>query len=267
MTHDPTVRDPQRFLHPERRRSLAAYQAYGEMMKVAKELVGHRKHVGCLEDLCKILIGKWVLVPVLVINQIDLLGCCSIYIIIQAGMLAGVTMNGGTLARLGYYDYIPSWIPSGKQEAATLWWMVYLSTLMIPVCWIKSPRVLSKAASVGLIASFVILFSVVIGCSWIIHDSGHNLHLTKWIDPDHLSGTGVVFTYAFAIAVLGPCLYNDLEKKQDFKKVVYSSHAIACAVFSCVCGVGYLAFGDGVKKDVSLSMTSQPMTQLIVAVY
>jgi len=236
-------------------------------MDVAQKFAGPLMVVNGAEDIATVVLGKWAVIPISLLNNTDLLMTVAILLVLQAQQLANITMDGGIIHRFG--KDVPSFLPGGTKAQATTFWSLYLTPPLIILSWLRSPKALSKVAEGGFVALCVVTVAIIWGCVKILGDSDR-VAIETHIAPDmgNVAGAGLIFSFSFAVSILAPGIYRDMADKSQFDGAANLAHVIILVIYAIVAILGYIVFGDATGDELTSNagMQAQPTLLLVIAI-
>ncbi|XP_021865728.1 amino acid transporter AVT1I isoform X2 [Spinacia oleracea] len=152
-----------------------------------------------------------------------------------------------------------SWLQLGGKESFVL----ITALIILPSVWLDDLSILSYISATGVLASVVIIVSILsVGTFDGIgfHSKGD---LFNWSGiPTAIS----LYGFCYCAHPVFPTLYNSLEKKQQFSKVLLMCFLCSTIGYASMAIIGYLMYGSKVESQITLNLPTDKLSSKI-AIY
>ncbi|XP_059670339.1 amino acid transporter AVT1J-like isoform X1 [Cornus florida] len=144
---------------------------------------------------------------------------------------------------------------SGKQS-----FMVIVGLITMPTVWLDNMSILSYVSATGVLASLVILGSIL----WVGAFDGVGFDQKGMI----LNWNGLpiaVSLYAFCYCAhpVFPTLYTSMKKKHQFSKVLLICFVICTISYASMAILGYLMFGSDLQSQITLNLPTDKVSSRV----
>ncbi|CAO2816300.1 unnamed protein product [Amaranthus hypochondriacus] len=182
--------------------------------------------------------------------------CTELYLVVTGFLI----MEGDNLHNLfPQLSLEASGIKIGGRESFVL----IVALIMLPTVYLDDLRSLSYISATGVIASFIIIASVV----WVATFDGIGFHYKGEVVVWSGIPTAVsLYGFCYCAHPVFPNLYQSMQKKHHFSQILF-----VCFLFSTICyasmaTIGYLMFGSKVNSQITLNLPSDKLSSKI-AIY
>ncbi|KAK1432464.1 hypothetical protein QVD17_09361 [Tagetes erecta] len=129
--------------------------------------------------------------------------------------------------------------------------VIIVGAVVLPTTWLNNMKILSYISATGVLASLIILGSVL----WVGVFDGVGFQekgrLVKWNGmPTAVS----LYAFCYGVHPVFPTLYTSMRNKRQFSKVLLLCFVIATITYASMAVVGYLMFGSKVESQITLSL-------------
>lgn len=129
--------------------------------------------------------------------------------------------------------------------------IIIIALILLPTVWLDDLSILAYVSAGGVLASFIILGSVV----WVGALDGVGFQNKG--DLLNLGGIATavsLYMFCYSAHPVFPALYTSMEKKQNFSKVLLLCFLICTISYTSMAILGYLMFGRGVNSQITLNL-------------
>ncbi|KAL2898564.1 Amino acid transporter AVT1I [Bienertia sinuspersici] len=141
--------------------------------------------------------------------------------------------------------------------------VLIVALVILPTVCLDDLSVLSYISATGVLASVVILVSIL----WVGTFDGVGFHCKG--DLLNLSGipTAVsLFGFCYCAHPVFPTLYNSMQKKHQFSNVLLLCFLCSTIGYASMAIIGYLMFGSKVESQITLNLPTERLSSMI-AIY
>ncbi|XP_062106649.1 amino acid transporter AVT1I-like isoform X3 [Humulus lupulus] len=141
--------------------------------------------------------------------------------------------------------------------------VLIVALVILPTVWLDNLSLLSYVSASGVLASAIILFSIV----WTGAFDGVGFHQKG--TPINWSGIPTAMSlYAFCYCAhpVFPTLYTSMKNKHQFSNVLLLCFIICTVGYASIAVFGYLMFGSGVQSQITLDLPTGKLSSRI-AIY
>ncbi|XP_042437273.1 amino acid transporter AVT1I-like [Zingiber officinale] len=124
------------------------------------------------------------------------------------------------------------------------------ANIILPTTWLRSLKLLSYLSFTGVLGFSVVIISVL----WAsIESVGFHEHgeIVNWRGFGTCIG---LYTFCYGGHTILPTIYTDMKNKRLFPYALVVSFLFATVCYSFMATIGYLAYGDNLKSQVTLSL-------------
>ncbi|XP_047324548.1 amino acid transporter AVT1I-like [Impatiens glandulifera] len=189
--------------------------------------------------------GRWV---VSVFMNLELYLVATGFLILEGDNLhnllpnVGVKVAGSTIG--------------GKQT-----FVILVALIILPTVWVNNLSILSYISASGVLASTIILGSIV----WTADGVGfHNKGvLLNWNGiPTALS----LYAFCYCAHPVFPTLYTSMRDRTQFSKVLFVCFSLCTICYASIAVLGYLMFGSSLQSQITLNLPTNKISSRI-AIY
>ncbi|KAM0034076.1 putative amino acid transporter, transmembrane domain-containing protein [Helianthus debilis subsp. tardiflorus] len=129
--------------------------------------------------------------------------------------------------------------------------VIIVAAVILPTTWLNNMRLLSYISASGVLASLIVLGSVL----WVGVFDGVGLQekgrLVSWNGmPSAIS----LYAFCYGVHPVLPTLYTSMRNKHQFSKVLLLCFVFSTVTYSSMAVIGYLMFGSKVESQITLSL-------------
>ncbi|KAF5791135.1 putative amino acid transporter, transmembrane domain-containing protein [Helianthus annuus] len=129
--------------------------------------------------------------------------------------------------------------------------VIIVAAIILPTTWLNNMRLLSYISASGVLASLIVLGSVL----WVGVFDGVGLQekgrLVSWNGmPSAIS----LYAFCYGVHPVLPTLYTSMRNKHQFSKVLLLCFVFSTVTYSSMAVIGYLMFGSKVESQITLSL-------------
>lgn len=131
---------------------------------------------------------------------------------------------------------------------SSAYWQATCALLIMPMALLKDLSQVAKAASVGVMASFLTLIAIMCGAfDAVMHNGSQTV-----IDPDALDNVITVdalpmafiaFMFSFGASLVVPTCRRDIARLDDLKPAIHASHIITTGIYVSLCILAIFGWG------------------------
>ncbi|XP_076933748.1 amino acid transporter AVT1I-like [Bidens hawaiensis] len=129
--------------------------------------------------------------------------------------------------------------------------VIIVAAIILPTVWLNNMRILSYISATGVLASLIVLGSVL----WVGMFDGVGFQgkgtLVNWNGMPSAVG---LYAFCFGVHPVLPTLYTSMRNKHQFSKVLLVCFVFCAITYSSMAVVGYLMFGSKVESQITLSL-------------
>ncbi|KAJ9562226.1 hypothetical protein OSB04_007386 [Centaurea solstitialis] len=145
----------------------------------------------------------------------------------------------------------------GTQIGAKSGFVVLVAIVLLPTSWLNNMSFLSYISASGVIASMIILGSIL----WAGAFDGVGFQekgtLVNWNGiPSAIS----LFAFCFCAHPVFPTLYTSMRNQHQFSKVLILCFAFCTITYSLMAVTGYLMFGSKVESQITLNLPTSKIS-------
>ncbi|XP_073024535.1 amino acid transporter AVT1J-like [Primulina eburnea] len=141
--------------------------------------------------------------------------------------------------------------------------ILMMGLLLLPTVWLNNMHILSYISATGVVASFVILCSVLWAGAFDgigFREKGMLINL-KGI-PTAVS----LYAFCYCAHPVFPTLYNSMKSRKKFSKIMLVCFLVSTTSYATMAVLGYLMFGSKVESQVTLNLPTNK-TSAKIAIY
>ncbi|OVA08994.1 Amino acid transporter [Macleaya cordata] len=152
---------------------------------------------------------------------------------------------------------------AGIRIGGRVGFVIIVALIIQPSIWLKDLSMLSYVSASGVLASVVIVFSVI----WVGTIDGVGLEEKgKVFNLNGIPIGASLYVFCYCAHPVVPTIYSSMRNKRQFNKVW-----IICYIFSTICYAsmavfGYMMYGDNVYSQVTLNLPTEKLSSKI-AIY
>ncbi|XP_057521356.1 amino acid transporter AVT1I-like [Amaranthus tricolor] len=182
--------------------------------------------------------------------------CTELYLVVTGFLI----MEGDNLHNLfPELSLEASGIKIGGRESFVL----IVALIMLPTVYLDDLRSLSYISATGVIASFIIIASVVRVATFDGIGFHYKGELVVWSGiPTAVS----LYGFCYCAHPVFPTLYHSMEKKHHFSKILFLCFLLSTICYASMAIIGYLMFGSKVNSQITLNLPADKLSSKI-AIY
>ncbi|GLT56493.1 hypothetical protein SLA2020_295300 [Shorea laevis] len=147
---------------------------------------------------------------------------------------------------------------SGKQG-----FIIIVALIILPSVWLDNLSLLSYVSATGVIASAIILGSII----WTGAFDGIGFHQKGTLLNLNGIPTAVsLYAFCYCAHPVFPTLYNSMKKKHQFSNVMLLCFILCTFSYASMAICGYLMFGSSVESQITLNLPIEKLSAT-VAIY
>ncbi|XP_047321044.1 amino acid transporter AVT1J-like [Impatiens glandulifera] len=134
--------------------------------------------------------------------------------------------------------------------------------IILPTVWIDNLTILSYISATGILASGIILASVL----WTglgFHGSGGDRVI---LNPKGIPTALSLYVYSYCGHPVFPTLYTSMKDRTQFSKVLFIAFSISTICYASIAVLGYLMFGSSLQSQITLNLPTDRISSRI-AIY
>ncbi|XP_010693247.2 amino acid transporter AVT1I isoform X1 [Beta vulgaris subsp. vulgaris] len=129
--------------------------------------------------------------------------------------------------------------------------VLIIALIILPSVWLDDLSILSYISATGVLASVVIIVSIL----WVGTFDGIGFHgkgdLLNW---SGIPTTVSLYGFCYCAHPVFPALYHSMEKKHQFAKVLILCFVCSTIAYASMAIIGYLMFGSEVDSQITLNL-------------
>ncbi|CAO2820295.1 unnamed protein product [Amaranthus hypochondriacus] len=134
--------------------------------------------------------------------------------------------------------------------------IIIVALIVLPTVWLDDLSILAYISAGGVVASFVILISVI----WVGAFEGIGFETKGELFKLNGLPTAVsLFMFCYTAHPVFPPLYTSMRNKQQFSTVLLICFAICTLSYATMAILGYLMFGPELESQITLNLPKQKM--------
>ncbi|GJT75389.1 amino acid transporter AVT1I-like protein [Tanacetum coccineum] len=148
----------------------------------------------------------------------------------------------------------------GYHIGAKSGFIVLVTIVILPTSWLNSMSILSYISASGVLASLIIIGSVL----WVGAFDGIGFQekgtLVSWNGiPSAIS----LYTFCYCAHPIFPTLYTSMRNQRQFSKVLFLCFAFCTITYSLMAVIGYLMFGSMVDSQITLNLPTHNISSRV----
>ncbi|XVE68142.1 hypothetical protein DITRI_Ditri09bG0045600 [Diplodiscus trichospermus] len=166
-------------------------------------------------------------------------------------------------------DNLQNLLPNVEFEVAGLTvggkqgFIIIVALIIMPTVWLDNLSLLSYVSASGVIASAIILFSVI----WTGAFDGVGFqHKGKLINWDGIPTAVSLYAFCYCAHPVFPTLYTSMKKRHQFSNVLIVCFVLVTICYASMAILGYLMFGSDVQSQITLNLPTSKLSSR-VAIY
>ncbi|XP_057524944.1 amino acid transporter AVT1I-like [Amaranthus tricolor] len=134
--------------------------------------------------------------------------------------------------------------------------IIIVALIVLPTVWLDDLSILAYISAGGVVASFVILISVI----WVGAFEGIGFETKGELFKLNGLPTAVsLFMFCYTAHPVFPPLYTSMHNKQQFSTVLLICFAVCTLGYAIMAILGYLMFGPELESQITLNLPKQKM--------
>ncbi|KAI7732056.1 hypothetical protein M8C21_013744 [Ambrosia artemisiifolia] len=138
--------------------------------------------------------------------------------------------------------------------------VVIVSAIIIPTIWLNNLSILSYISASGVLASLVILFSIM----WVGEFDGVGFKekgtMVNW---NGMPSAVSLYAFCYCAHPVFPTLYTSMKNQHQFSKVLLVCFVFCTTTYSLMAIVGYLMFGSEVESQITLNLPTNKISSIV----
>ncbi|KAJ7970991.1 putative Amino acid transporter [Quillaja saponaria] len=152
---------------------------------------------------------------------------------------------------------------AGLKIGGQQFFVIIVALTILPTVWLDNLSLLSYISASGVLASAVILCSIV----WTGAFDGVGFHQPGTLINWHGIPTAVsLYAFCYCAHPVFPTLYTSMREKHQFSNVLFICFTICTITYASMATFGYLMFGSEVQSQITLNLPTDKLSSR-VAIY
>ncbi|KAK1414084.1 hypothetical protein QVD17_29824 [Tagetes erecta] len=148
----------------------------------------------------------------------------------------------------------------GHHISSTCGFILLVSLIILPTCWLKNMSILSFVSASGVLASMIILGSVF--WAGAVDDIGFQ-EKGKLVNWNGLPSAISLYAFCYSAHPIFPTLYTSMRNQRQFSKVLFLCFALCTVTYSLMAVIGYLMFGSNAASQITLNLPTNHMSSRV----
>ncbi|CAO2820562.1 unnamed protein product [Amaranthus hypochondriacus] len=140
------------------------------------------------------------------------------------------------------------------------WIVILVAVFITPSVWYNDYNYLSYISATGVLASFVIILSVFYVGAFGGIGFQHKGEFFNW---SGIPTSASLYGFCYCAHPVFPNLYNSMEKKHDFTKVLIICFVWMTFSYSSIAILGYLMFGSRLYPEITLNLPTNKISSQV----
>ncbi|XP_076943359.1 amino acid transporter AVT1I-like [Bidens hawaiensis] len=129
--------------------------------------------------------------------------------------------------------------------------VIMVAAIILPTTWFNNMKILSYISAIGVLASFVILGSIL----WVGKFDGVGFQEKgKIINWNGMPSALCLFAFCYGAHPVFPTLYTSMKNKRHFSKVLLLCFVLCTMTYSSMAIVRYRMFGSKAESQITLNL-------------
>ncbi|XP_071694136.1 amino acid transporter AVT1I-like [Rutidosis leptorrhynchoides] len=138
--------------------------------------------------------------------------------------------------------------------------IIIVAAIILPTIWLNNMSILSYVSASGVLASLVILGSIL----WVGEFDGVGFQergkIVNWNGfPSAIS----LYAFCYCAHPVFPTLYTSMRNQHQFSKVLLLCFVFCTITYSSMAVVGYLMFGSNVQSQITLNLPTDKISSRV----
>ncbi|KAK9058337.1 hypothetical protein SSX86_023178 [Deinandra increscens subsp. villosa] len=135
--------------------------------------------------------------------------------------------------------------------------VIMVAAIILPTTWFNDMKILSYISVIGVLASFVILGSIL----WVGKFDGVGFHEKgKVINWNGMPSALCLYAFCYGAHPVFPTLYTSMKNKHQFSKVLLLCFVLCTIIYSSMAIVGYRMFGSKAESQITLNLPTNKIS-------
>ncbi|XP_024978587.1 amino acid transporter AVT1I-like [Cynara cardunculus var. scolymus] len=148
----------------------------------------------------------------------------------------------------------------GTRIGARTGFLVLIAILILPTSWLNNMSLLSYISASGVLASLIILGSIL----WAGAFDGIGFKETgKLVNWKGIPSAISLYAFCYCAHPDFPTLYTSMKNQRQFSKVLIICFAVCTVTYSSMAVIGYLMFGSKVESQITLSLPTNKISSRV----
>ncbi|CAH1413126.1 unnamed protein product [Lactuca virosa] len=144
---------------------------------------------------------------------------------------------------------------SGKKS-----FVVIVAAIILPTIWLNSMSILSYISASGVLASLIILGSIL----WVGEFDGVGFEEKgKMVNWKGMPSAISLYAFCYCAHPVFPTLYTSMRDQRQFKKVLLLCFIFCTITYSSMAILGYLMFGSNLNSQITLNLPTHKLSSRI----
>ncbi|KAK1414082.1 hypothetical protein QVD17_29822 [Tagetes erecta] len=148
----------------------------------------------------------------------------------------------------------------GYQISSTCGFILLVSLIILPSCWLNNMNMLSYVSASGVLASMVILGSVF--WAGAVDDIGFQKK-GKLVNWNGMSLAISLYAFCYSAHPVFPTLFTSMRNQRQFSKVLLLCFALCTVTYSLMAVIGYLMYGSNAESQITLNLPTNNMSSRV----
>ncbi|KAK1414085.1 hypothetical protein QVD17_29825 [Tagetes erecta] len=148
----------------------------------------------------------------------------------------------------------------GYHISSTCEFILLVSLIILPTCWLKNMNILSFVSASGVLASMIILGSVL--WAGAVDDIGFQ-QKGKLVNWSGLPSAISLYAFCYSAHPVFPNLYTSMRNQRQFSKVLFLCFALCTVTHSLIAVIGYLMYGSNAKSEITLNLPTNKLSSRV----
>ncbi|XP_060187610.1 amino acid transporter AVT1J-like isoform X1 [Lycium barbarum] len=147
----------------------------------------------------------------------------------------------------------------GKQS-----FVILITLIILPTVWLNNMRILSYISASGVMASIVLLGSILWAA--VFDGIGFQPNETQFLNWKGMPTAISLYAFCYCAHPVFPTLYTSMINPKKFSKVMFVCFLLCTISYASMAIVGYLMFGPNVLSQITLNLPTNKLSTK-VAIY
>ncbi|XP_057957123.1 amino acid transporter AVT1I isoform X1 [Malania oleifera] len=138
--------------------------------------------------------------------------------------------------------------------------VIFVALIILPTVWLYSLSLLSYISASGVLASIIILGSIL----WAGTFDGIGFHgKGTLLNLNGISTAASLYAFCYCAHPVFPTLYTSMRNKRQFSKVLLFCFVFCTICYASMAVLGYLMFGSKVESQVTLNLPTEKLSSKV----